>query len=240
MSKSRVEKHRQQLIEMADRMRLDVSRLIGDLRAPSGGQAGGENSNTPLHLADRGSEEFLYDINATVLENETWLAAAVAEALNRIESGQFGTCERCGNRIPEERLDALPYTRHCVGCAEESSDAPAVNLNAGRPAGPEDTLAPEGEMGERHDAGPRHDAGAELPGRLPRGDSHAAGTAGGGTAIGGLAGSNIGRGDPEIAELEQATGSGRFDSDEERHETPPRVGPGIGSDGGRPSGKRGT
>ncbi len=27
-------------------------------------------------------------------------------------------CERCGKVIPEERLEAMPETRICVGCSE--------------------------------------------------------------------------------------------------------------------------
>ncbi len=38
-------------------------------------------------------------------------------ALNRIESGTYGICVDCGQSIPEERLDALPFTSTCVKCA---------------------------------------------------------------------------------------------------------------------------
>lgn len=42
----------------------------------------------------------------------------------------------------------------------------------------------------------------------PAGDEHAAGTPGGGTEFGGLAGSNFGDGNPDEADLEHAMGSG--------------------------------
>lgn len=51
-------------------------------------------------------------------------------------------------------------------------------------------------------------------GRL--GDVHAVGDAGGGTAWGGLAGSTIGHGDPSIANIQDAAGSGNADAAEER------------------------
>jgi DnaK suppressor protein len=38
-------------------------------------------------------------------------------ALARLDSGSYGTCEKCGSPIPEGRLEARPTTRHCVGCA---------------------------------------------------------------------------------------------------------------------------
>jgi DnaK suppressor protein len=35
----------------------------------------------------------------------------------RLAEGRYGTCERCGALIPEERLEARPAARTCVGCA---------------------------------------------------------------------------------------------------------------------------
>ena len=43
--------------------------------------------------------------------------AEVDAALSRVDSGTYGTCERCGRPIAPERLDALPATRWCIGCA---------------------------------------------------------------------------------------------------------------------------
>jgi len=34
----------------------------------------------------------------------------------RLDAGTFGTCERCGGRIPFERLQARPEVRFCVPC----------------------------------------------------------------------------------------------------------------------------
>ena len=42
----------------------------------------------------------------------------VVAALGRIEAGTFGTCERCGNLIPDERLEARPTAALCVACKQ--------------------------------------------------------------------------------------------------------------------------
>jgi len=39
-------------------------------------------------------------------------------ALDRLESGDYGTCAVCGGRIPAERLEVRPAASTCVGCAE--------------------------------------------------------------------------------------------------------------------------
>ena len=40
----------------------------------------------------------------------------VDSALARLADGSFGTCVRCGEPIAPERLEALPWAAHCIGC----------------------------------------------------------------------------------------------------------------------------
>ncbi len=39
-------------------------------------------------------------------------------ALRRMEEGSFGTCQVCEKEIARRRLDALPWTQHCLECQE--------------------------------------------------------------------------------------------------------------------------
>jgi RNA polymerase-binding transcription factor len=39
------------------------------------------------------------------------------DALERVDSGTYGICDRCGAQIPRERLAARPMARTCVACA---------------------------------------------------------------------------------------------------------------------------
>lgn len=39
------------------------------------------------------------------------------EALSRLDSGDYGNCERCGRPIAAERLAARPSSRTCISCA---------------------------------------------------------------------------------------------------------------------------
>lgn len=48
------------------------------------------------------------------------IAASIADvdrALQKVQDDTYGICDRCGNVIPEARLEALPATAVCVGCA---------------------------------------------------------------------------------------------------------------------------
>jgi DnaK suppressor protein len=43
----------------------------------------------------------------------------IEEALDRINSGDYGVCLSCEEEIPQKRLLALPWARYCVTCQEE-------------------------------------------------------------------------------------------------------------------------
>lgn len=43
------------------------------------------------------------------------------EALERIDEGTYGVCERCGNEINPERLDAVPAASLCMPCKQKGN-----------------------------------------------------------------------------------------------------------------------
>jgi DnaK suppressor protein len=237
MSKKQLNKLRQELEALASRVRTDATAMMEQARHGSGGNGGSELSNAPFHLGDMGTEEYLYDLNTTLLANEQYIAIEARDALRRMDDDKYGACESCGKSIAKERLEAIPYTRYCVACSEKENVTPEVNLDEGRPHSPADTLAPEGEMSEYRIR--RVNPLEFPPPRIQRGDVHAAGTAGGGTSVGGLAGGTEGNGDPVVAELDEAAGSSFFDAEDDRaDDRTPRSGPSGGAVGGTPAGKR--
>ncbi len=142
MKKPKLEMHRRQLDELASRLGSDISALVDNARTPTGGQAAGNLSNAPMHLGDMGTDVYLQELNATLLENEEYLRGEVVAAIERMEDGTYGACENCGRKILEERLDLLPYTRYCTRCAEKLHSGKRINLNEGRP-GFDDRLVDE-------------------------------------------------------------------------------------------------
>jgi RNA polymerase-binding protein DksA len=43
----------------------------------------------------------------------------VDRALTKMELGTYGTCERCGNPVGIERLEALPWAILCIDCKQK-------------------------------------------------------------------------------------------------------------------------
>jgi DnaK suppressor protein len=52
----------------------------------------------------------------TMVRNLRDTLREVDAALERMETGTYGRCQKCAKPIPEERLEALPATRLCIGC----------------------------------------------------------------------------------------------------------------------------
>ena len=74
------------------------------------------------------------------------------------------------------------------------------------------------------------------PEARPEADRYAVGTPGGGTASGGLGGTNVGEGEPDNADLEAEMGSGLAEAEEdEADEAAAYGGPSGGAVGGSPA-----
>ena len=55
---------------------------------------------------------------AGLLEQARAELRAVDAADERLAAGTYGTCERCGEQIAAQRLDALPAVTTCIRCAD--------------------------------------------------------------------------------------------------------------------------
>jgi len=54
---------------------------------------------------------------AALIEETSVTLAEIEAAEQRLEDGRYGTCTICGLEIAAERLEALPATPTCLGCA---------------------------------------------------------------------------------------------------------------------------
>jgi YteA family regulatory protein len=81
-----------------------------------------ELSMVDNHPADLASENFERAKDFSLHEKNLLLLQRVEEALCKIAEGTYGICENCGRQIPEERLDAVPYTEYCLDCKQEVED----------------------------------------------------------------------------------------------------------------------
>lgn len=122
MTNKEQKKYQQRLLEMATRLKNNEKGVANDALRQVSGDVSGNLSNVPIHLADLATDTFEQQMSASLMTNARQLQTEVAAALDRIENGTFGKCERCGCDISEGRLEALPYTRYCVDCAQNAEN----------------------------------------------------------------------------------------------------------------------
>ena len=124
MNEAELQSYRQRLLAMKKRLGGDLSELEEEALRPVGGEAAGNLSDVPVHPADLANENYEEEVAVGLLENEAQLLTEINDALARIEQGTFGRCENCHRTIAKERLEALPYARYCIQCAQKLMEQP--------------------------------------------------------------------------------------------------------------------
>lgn len=79
--------------------------------------------------ADRAAYEADRNFELRIRDREFKLIKKVKKALERIEDGTFGICEKCGDDISVARLKARPVTTLCIECkTSEEAQEKALGL----------------------------------------------------------------------------------------------------------------
>ena len=68
---------------------------------------------------DLASSEYTQSMIFRLRDREKFLLAKIDKALQRIDNGSFGICEKCEEEISMKRLEARPVTTLCIRCKEE-------------------------------------------------------------------------------------------------------------------------
>jgi DnaK suppressor protein len=66
--------------------------------------------------ADLATVESDRNFDLRIHDRERKLLKKINQALERIDEGTFGLCERCGEDISCERLKARPVATYCIEC----------------------------------------------------------------------------------------------------------------------------
>ncbi len=106
---------RTELLELRERVLRAAHDIVED------DTADGELSSAAgdQHIADHASDMLDREVDESLEENAGLIVREIDAALERIDAGTYGTCIRCGNPIPDERLEAVPYAVLCVSCKRD-------------------------------------------------------------------------------------------------------------------------
>lgn len=118
MKKSDLKAYKERLLLLRARIRGDVNGMV-EAALKSGGEASGQASRMPIHMADIGSDNFEQEFTLSLMENDEETLGQIEAALERVEDGVYGLCVECDAKISKTRLNAIPQTPHCIKCASK-------------------------------------------------------------------------------------------------------------------------
>ncbi len=111
MDKKKIDTFKKRLESRQQELRRMVSRTQQDGRSA--------DEDTAQDIADRAASSYTKEFLFSQSNNDRQLLQMVDGALARIREGSFGECISCGKEINSKRLDAVPWTRHCIECQEK-------------------------------------------------------------------------------------------------------------------------
>ena len=114
-SAAETEKIRVALIERRDELKAEHDQTlveIAELQQHRLTDSAGDDQ------ADTGTKTFEREQEITLANNILERVNQVERALERLDEGGYGWCEKCGNAIPVERLAAFPSATLCVTCKQ--------------------------------------------------------------------------------------------------------------------------
>ena len=109
--------HREKLLALR-------ARLLGDMTQMEDNSLKDHSKTTsmPTDMAELGSDNSDQELTLTLLGSDEDILDQIEAAIQRIEDGSYGRCEKCGEEIPKSRLDAIPYAADCVRCAANEEE----------------------------------------------------------------------------------------------------------------------
>ena len=119
MKKTDSKVYKERLLQLRARLRGDVTAMADSALNKTRTEASGDLSSMPIHMADIGSDNFEQEFTLSLMEYDEETLNQIEAALERIETATYGRCLECDSVVPKSRLNAIPYTPHCVTCAEK-------------------------------------------------------------------------------------------------------------------------
>jgi RNA polymerase-binding transcription factor len=105
---------KKRLLEERERVSREIAELDADL-AKSLEESSGE-SPYDQHMAEAAAATLDREIDLTLQENARAAVVQIDQALEKLENGSYGHCDKCGKAIGEGRLRIAPFATLCVDC----------------------------------------------------------------------------------------------------------------------------
>ena len=123
MDKEVAERFRAQLKQKQEEILSEVGKTLSEMND--------QTTNIP-DPNDRATVESGRSFELRIRDRERKLLSKIEDAINRIDEGEFGICEDCGEDIGLKRLEARPVTTFCIDCKTLQETSEPVELDQTR------------------------------------------------------------------------------------------------------------
>ena len=109
-----------------ENLRIRLQEMVRDLDAREAdlreqlAEPPSESSNAFIAGSEAGLVAEAQDEVIAQINHEDELLGQVKAALQRMADGLYGECADCGDTIESARLNAVPWTTHCLGCQDRA------------------------------------------------------------------------------------------------------------------------
>ncbi len=111
MDKKRVDYYRKKL----QAKREELLKIIA--RTEQEGRSADEDPT--VDLADKAANSYTKEFLFGQTNHDRFTLQLVEEALQRMKENQYGQCVHCQGELQQKRVEAVPWTRHCIVCQEK-------------------------------------------------------------------------------------------------------------------------
>jgi DnaK suppressor protein len=115
MNKLELAKYKKLLIKIRESINGDINHIAKD-NLKSQKESSGDLSGYSFHMADMASDSYDRELSLNIASEEQEVIYEIDDALKRMEEGKFGLCISCDKKIPQKRLNAVPYAKYCIQC----------------------------------------------------------------------------------------------------------------------------
>jgi DnaK suppressor protein len=78
--------------------------------------------NIAQDVVDKAESSYTKEFLLSLSDTERDQLMLIDEALRRIDTDGFGSCQLCGLEINRKRLEAIPWTSYCISCQEKAEE----------------------------------------------------------------------------------------------------------------------
>ena len=73
-------------------------------------------------VVDKAESSYTKEFLLSLSDTDRRQLLMIDEALKRIDKGEYGICQMCGQKISKKRLDAVPWTPYCINDQEKAEE----------------------------------------------------------------------------------------------------------------------